>query len=87
MKGEKKNLEEAERMQSLPVVVVVEEEEKEKEEGRLTKSPEGRQREAFCQREIGRFRGLAVVKRFIQPRRASAAKQISLFTTGSTFER
>lgn len=43
-------------MQSLVVVVVVEEEE-EKEEGRLTKSPEGRQREAFCQREIGRFRG------------------------------
>lgn len=53
----------------------------------MTKSPEGRQREAFCQREIGRFRGLAVVKRFIQPQRASAAKQISLFTAGSTFER
>lgn len=43
-------------MQSLLVVVVVKEE-VEKEEGRLTKSPEERQREAFCQREIGRFRG------------------------------
>lgn len=58
-----------------------------RKEGRLTKSREGRRREAFCQREIGRFRGLAVVKRFIQPQRAGAAKQISLFTTGSTFER